>query len=367
MPIFVEDTDRLRKKLEQSNAKHQQQCFNKVHHRPLNTSRPIFQCPNCKDVFYFGENSRRQPWTSHYVNCTKTNVTAESPVITMRGSKAGRARTVSDSTRRHQVVVHGGNHNVFAYSQVKLSLEIASKLRSDGVCVVHNLVQPDKADAVHRELQSMYNVTGNFTPGKLCQNTISASTIRGDEVKWLDGSPEQTPCLWMVKKKLNRLAASLYSLHSVPIHKVSHSKVMASCYNGCGTAYKRHIDSPCEGTYKLTFVIYLNKDVKSEQGGCLRIHKLNGQSMDIKPELGTLVIFRSDKIIHEVTPCYFQRFALTIWYKEVPNKHTVSDASLEDIHGNDVDDDKHVAESSAMPRSARMFMNGKKIKLEPKD
>ncbi len=254
-----------------------------------------------------------------------------------------------------QVVLRQKNEK----SEIELLCNIISKLRSDGVCVVKDLVQPEEAEGARRELQSMYNVNGNFTPGKLCNVNVSdvkASAVRGDEVKWLDGLPEQTPFLSRLKKKLNRLAVSLFSANSVPMHNVSRSKIMASCYNGCGTAYKRHIDSPCEGTLKLTFVFYLNKDLKQEDGGCLRIHSGLGH-LDVKPDLGTLVIMRSDTVIHEVLPCYFQRFAFTIWYKEVA-KLKATDVGLEESVASNV---------ASASRSPQICMDRKKIKLEPRD
>lgn len=63
---------------------------------------------------------------------------------------------------------------------------------------------------------------------------------------------------------------------------------------------------------KLSCIIYLNK---SPKGGQLRIHLRNSSCsyIDIEPLFGRLVIFRSDKVEHEVLPTNSPRIALTIW------------------------------------------------------
>lgn len=78
-----------------------------------------------------------------------------------------------------------------------------------------------------------------------------------------------------------------------------------------GGYYRRHFDSEqdseCISSIReWSFVLYLNEEWNQRQGGCLRLHRDDGASgglpnyIDIEPRLGTLVIFRSKNMPHEV-------------------------------------------------------------------
>ncbi len=100
----------------------------------------------------------------------------------------------------------------------------------------------------------------------------------------------------------------------------------------CGAGshgYVRHLDTspkhtnvPCRRL--VTAVYYLNQGWKAGDGGCLRVHcPPNGvpsstsepsHVVDIEPFSDRLVIFRSDKVEHEVLPNVEIRMALTLWF-----------------------------------------------------
>ena len=226
----------------------------------------------------------------------------------------------------------------------------------DGFSVVKNLFSIEDARKARNEIGALYKIPGKFTPGKLRQKALnttrSLGDIRGDSVMWVDMGNDEATCISQVAKQLNKLALSMYNLKGIEMTRVSKSKIMVSCYNGGGTAYKRHIDSSTEGNLKLTFIFYFNESCTEKDGGCLRIHKDSGH-VDIPPEFGTLVIFRSDKLVHEVLPTYSQRFALTIWYMEVPKrKMFVQDETME------------MAQTSSVVQAPKICVQKKRIKLE---
>ena len=237
-------------------------------------------------------------------------------------------------------------------------VSVLRTLVKDGFCVVENLVPLDLARKTLEEMQSAYETPGKFMPGKLSNGAMnrvrSLDGIRGDSVMWLDGTNEDSALISQVTKQMNKLALSLYHANSVAMNRVSKSKVMVSCYDGNGKAYKRHIDSARDGSLKLTFIYYLNKDYDAQQGGCLRIHS-ELEPIDIPPELGKLVIFRSDKLIHEVLPTFNRRFAFTIWYMEVPKRKAVKPEVEQET-------DKLAAETSP-----RICLNIKRVKTESEE
>ena len=111
---------------------------------------------------------------------------------------------------------------------------------------------------------------------------------------------------------------------------------MCACYQGDGAHYVAHRDNVCSGaegsedstddchnSREVTAILYTSIDWKEEDGGCLRYwphgEEVNGSDdgdglhEDVAPEAGTLVIFRSKTVLHEVLPSYAPRIALSLW------------------------------------------------------
>lgn len=248
-------------------------------------------------------------------------------------------------------------------TQHKFIVRILKAIIKNGFCVVKNLVSIGKARKTLEEIRKAYRIPGKFSAGKLSNGAMnrvrSLQGVRGDSVTWLDGLSEECPNVSQVAKQMNKLALSLYHANNVAMNHVSKSKIMVSCYDGDGKAYKRHIDSRRDGSLKLTFIYYLNEDYTEDQGGSLRIHSDRG-TIDIPPELGSLAIFQSDKLVHEVLPTYCQRFAFTIWYMEVPKRKAFKP----------IDDDELENETDKLSeedKSPKIYLQSKKIKVECDD
>lgn len=239
---------------------------------------------------------------------------------------------------------------------------VVKTLIQEGFCVVKNLVSSELARKTFDEIDKAYQVPGKFTPGKLNNGAMnkvrSLDGIRGDSVAWLNGSSDCGENLSLIAKQMNKLALSLYHANGIAMNRISKSMIMASCFDGNGKAYKRHIDSARDGSLKLTFIYYLNEDFSKEKGGCLRIHRNSGV-VDVPPELGSMIIFRSDKLVHEVLPTHSRRFAFTIWYMEIANRKAVKHSA--DGVGQ-ASDEKLAAETSP-----KIYIQSKKIKTEQTD
>lgn len=94
-----------------------------------------------------------------------------------------------------------------------------------------------------------------------------------------------------------------------------------------GGYYRRHMDA-VEGsasvlrTYSL--LLYLNHEWTCADGGCLRVHLDSGKDfipngeepsfLDVEPRGGTLVLFKSDCIPHEVLDTTSERMAVVGWF-----------------------------------------------------
>jgi SM-20-related protein len=92
-----------------------------------------------------------------------------------------------------------------------------------------------------------------------------------------------------------------------------------------GAFYKKHLDQFQNVKHRIiSCILYLNEKWNKPDGGQLRLYQIleNDQEthIDIYPEAGTFVCFRSDSIYHEVLPSRRERFSLTGWLKR-PSLH----------------------------------------------
>ena len=87
-----------------------------------------------------------------------------------------------------------------------------------------------------------------------------------------------------------------------------------ACYRPGRRGYAPHRDlSRHEGG--LTALCYANPAWSQRDGGALRLLGDDGaeELAAVAPELGTLVLFRSPEVLHEVLPSRRSRVAFTLW------------------------------------------------------
>jgi Rps23 Pro-64 3,4-dihydroxylase Tpa1-like proline 4-hydroxylase len=113
-------------------------------------------------------------------------------------------------------------------------------------------------------------------------------------------------------------------------------------YYPLGGFYRRHVDSVQNSasvlrTYSL--LLYLNDEWKESDGGCLRIHLDSGGDflplneepnfVDVEPRASTLVLFKSDKIPHEVLDTTAERNAVVGWFNRPFSSADISSLASE--------------------------------------
>jgi len=83
-----------------------------------------------------------------------------------------------------------------------------------------------------------------------------------------------------------------------------------------GARYARHSDCFRDDAARvLSSVLYLNSDWHRDDGGQLRLYLPHDASLDIYPELGTLVLFLSAEFEHEVLPAKRERLSVAGWFR----------------------------------------------------
>lgn len=105
-------------------------------------------------------------------------------------------------------------------------------------------------------------------------------------------------------------------------------------YYPTGGFYERHCDVPARGSgvasdggrREWSVLLYLDDMWKAEWGGALRIYpEDDAPSVDVLPEGGTLVLFRSDRIEHEVMETRRERHAVVGWLRSRPHRDADGD------------------------------------------
>ena len=84
-----------------------------------------------------------------------------------------------------------------------------------------------------------------------------------------------------------------------------------------GAFYRKHLDAfKGRSNRILTTVLYLNPDWSSADGGQLVIYGQRQEILEtVLPEAGKLVLFLSDKFVHEVLAGQRDRYSITGWFR----------------------------------------------------
>ena len=138
--------------------------------------------------------------------------------------------------------------------------------------------------------------------------------IRGDHIRWLDDcSPSAAQAAYSeamsrLRHMLNRTL--LLGLESYEAHYALYPP---------GAGYRKHLDRFKDNPLRtVSVVLYLNSQWQPGDGGELRLHLPEG-AVDVAPRAGTLAVFMSDSIVHEVLPARCDRASLPGWFRRRPD------------------------------------------------
>ncbi|RZA26891.1 MAG: 2OG-Fe(II) oxygenase [Proteobacteria bacterium] len=143
-------------------------------------------------------------------------------------------------------------------------------------------------------------------------NEISRQDVRSDSTLWLEKDDAQASVqAWLLA--IDEVRVSLnQALFIAAVDFNSHF----SCYEIDGF-YQKHLDKfQGKSTRVLSIILYLNEGwITGDHGELLIYEQLNSQKLEasIKPEMGTLVIFDSETVTHEVRRTNRRRLSVTGW------------------------------------------------------
>lgn len=226
--------------------------------------------------------------------------------------------------------------------RVIFDVDSIQQLKSQGFVIFHNILTSEEIDNSRKDVMLMLN---NETKLKFYDNGHDNESIRSDKVSWIAETIGESqhqyvlPSLLLVLRILRSIPESLLQNNFGTNSNlgVPYSNQL-SIYFNTGTNYVAHLDKPNtnrtlysrilqSGLHdrRYTIVLYLNSEQWTNKAinrdgdlvtdsGSLRITKLNGEVIDIEPRGGTVVIFDSSSILHEVRPNYgLDRIAITCW------------------------------------------------------
>lgn len=189
--------------------------------------------------------------------------------------------------------------------------EIADGLAERGWAIARG-VYPEKALAELEADARRLHAEGRFRGAAVGRGVRRAprDEVRGDEIFWLDPEALSAPqaAYWEGVEALRITLNRLLFLGIVGFE--GHLAVFAP-----QRFYRRHLDRFSDSDERVvSSVLFLNSGWRTENGGALRLY-LDAGTVDVSPESGTLVVFRSELIWHEVLPPNVPRFSAAGWYR----------------------------------------------------
>lgn len=142
--------------------------------------------------------------------------------------------------------------------------------------------------------------------------------IRGDRIQWLEDG--QHPACDHYLRAMDELRLFLNEAFFLGLADYeSHFTLYPP-----GSFYRRHLDRFNDDDRRsVSAIYYLNPDWLPEHGGALRLYPAAGGELDILPEAGTLVLFMSADLPHEVLPATRERLSLTGWFRRRALSQTI--------------------------------------------
>jgi len=189
--------------------------------------------------------------------------------------------------------------------------DIIDAIASQGWAVRQDFLPADTIEALIEEARRLW-LAGCFSRAGVGRGSGRQirDDVRSDHILWLDEG-ELTPAQSRYRVEIEALREELnrglfLGLISVEAHYAVYPP---------GAFYRKHVDRFSDSDERaISYSLYLNSDWKEEDGGQLRLYA-GGQQIEIFPQAGTFVAFRSDNIPHEVAPAKRDRFSLTGWFR----------------------------------------------------
>ncbi len=187
-------------------------------------------------------------------------------------------------------------------------------IERDGVFVAERAIDPGLIEAIRVQAEAQEHAFKRAGIGVQTGHQLN-SEIRRDQTKWweLEELSDEEARVFARFERIKQICNREFflGLDSFEGHYAIYEP---------GAFYRTHLDRfKKEDTRTLSIVLFLNSDWSAENGGALRLTDRGRQVREVLPHAGTIVVFLSDQIPHEVCVTHRKRFSVAGWWKRREN------------------------------------------------
>ncbi|CAM3741065.1 MULTISPECIES: 2OG-Fe(II) oxygenase [Pseudoalteromonas] len=181
-------------------------------------------------------------------------------------------------------------------------------IETNGYAVVENMFDAALTNAL---MHDCYRINPSFKLAGIGrqQDLQIDKSIRSDKTFWFDGS-SQAQLDYQAALEDIRINLNRYFFLGLFDYECHYAKYQL------GDFYKKHYDAfKGRSNRVFTTVFYLNT---VQSGGELVIYKPKSKEIEvtIQPKAGTLVMFESERFMHEVLPTVDVRYSIAGWFRK---------------------------------------------------
>lgn len=187
---------------------------------------------------------------------------------------------------------------------------IAQALEAHSWCVVPDFLDKRLTTALAEECR-VFDAGASLVPASTGRGAgRQRSALRGDRTRWFEPDcPTAAQADFFSRMDAVRVALNrrlLLGLEDLEAHYALYPP---------GAGYMRHLDRFHDDDARvMSAVAYLNGEWHDTDGGHLRLHLPDGPH-DVVPRGGTLALFLSAEIEHEVLPASRERLSIAGWFR----------------------------------------------------
>lgn len=196
---------------------------------------------------------------------------------------------------------------------------LCGKLAEQSWALQPDFISPDMV-ALLREDLKLRQQNGDFKRAAISKGLTENVNleVRSDSILWL----EESACSGVQQRLFAKIQDLRRSINSQLYLGLRGFEGHYAAYPS-GGFYQRHLDAfDKENLRTVSLVLYLNETWKPEWGGQLRIFdgtQAGTVAMEVLPLGGSLVLFMSSEIEHEVVPSAVERLSFTGWFLQEIN------------------------------------------------
>lgn len=190
---------------------------------------------------------------------------------------------------------------------------IVERIAEQGYAVIEHFLNQDQVKALALQAQSLKSA-GEMYKATTGIAKVENATRRGDFIHWIEASEASTAeatylnAMAELQQAINQ--AFFFGLFELESHFAIYPQ---------GAGYQKHLDQFIgKEERKVSCILYLNDNWRSDDGGQLRMYLNKKDEMrfiDITPQAGTLVVFLSSDFLHEVLPANRERMSVSGWLR----------------------------------------------------